>query len=206
MAAVTSSLSTAVTSRSSAAMASASAPMPQPRSAMRVRPARLEPPGVQRGDLQPGRLLQPRLGEQHPVGERAELGRCPRPQLRLAEHRGDEAGGVPGLAQLAHRAQRHPSSTRTAAASRAAAARRRRAVRPARLVSIPPFSCPPRILRSSPPVLVSQMKAYGAPGTGQPRISGGRMLECLHLGHGGQMAARSRNWHSDCTSANRPVQ
>ena len=39
MAAVTSSISTAVTFSSSAAMARASAPIPQPRSAMRVRPA-----------------------------------------------------------------------------------------------------------------------------------------------------------------------
>ncbi len=136
MAAVTSSRSTPVTSISSAAMASASAPMPQPRSATHCDARALEPPGVLGRNLKAGRLLEAGLGEQHPVGERTELGRGLRAQSGLAEHRGDEAGTVARFAQLRRpTAPRHPS-TSTPGASRAGAGPRARAVRISSRVSI----------------------------------------------------------------------
>ena len=67
-----------------------------------VQAGRLESTGVQGRDAQPGGLFEPGLGEQHPLGERSELGGCPRPKLGLAEHGCDQPGGVAILAQLAH--------------------------------------------------------------------------------------------------------
>ena len=63
-----------------------------------------EPAGVPRGDREPGRLLEAGAGEQHPLGELAELRARSHAQPRLPDDRRDQFGGVPGLAQARHRA------------------------------------------------------------------------------------------------------
>ena len=62
-------------------------------------PGVAQSPGVPRGDRQTGRLLEARAGEQHPLGEVAELRACLHAQPRLADDRRDELGGVARLAQ-----------------------------------------------------------------------------------------------------------
>ena len=52
--------------------------------------------------VEPGGLLQAGLGEEHLAGELAELGLGPGPQPGLGQHRGDQFGGVAGLAQRVH--------------------------------------------------------------------------------------------------------
>ena len=52
-----------------------------------------EPGGVPGGDVEPRGLLQPGAGEQHPVGELAELRARPAPQRRLRQDRGGLLGG-----------------------------------------------------------------------------------------------------------------
>ncbi len=59
-------------------------------------------PGVPRGDAEPGRLLEPGAGEQHPLGEVAELRARPHAQPRLPDDGRDELGGVACAAQPRH--------------------------------------------------------------------------------------------------------
>ena len=54
------------------------------------------------GDRQARGLLEAGAGEQHPVGELAELRPRTHAQPRLADDRRDQFGGVPGLAQTRH--------------------------------------------------------------------------------------------------------
>ena len=65
---------------------------------------RPESPGVDGRHGQSCRLFQASRGEQHPVGERPELGLRPPAQFRLVEHSRDQSGRVPGRPQFAHRA------------------------------------------------------------------------------------------------------
>ena len=67
-----------------------------------------ETSGVQGGDPQPRRLLESRRGEQHPLGEVAELGPGARAQPCLLEHRRDEPAVVARGAQL----RDHPHDVR----------------------------------------------------------------------------------------------
>jgi hypothetical protein len=55
--------------------------------------------GVPGGHLQPGRLLETVGGEQHLLGELAELVSPTGPQARLGQRRRDELGGEPGVPQ-----------------------------------------------------------------------------------------------------------
>ncbi len=64
-----------------------------------------EAPGVPCRDREPGRLLEPGAGEQHAVGEVAELRARLHAQARLADDRRDELGGVTRRAQARHRAR-----------------------------------------------------------------------------------------------------
>jgi hypothetical protein len=65
-----------------------------------VQARRPEPARVACRDRQPGCLLQPRLGEQHPGGELAELADRLLAQFRLGQDGGDQAGGVALLAEV----------------------------------------------------------------------------------------------------------
>ena len=65
----------------------------------------LESPRMEGCHPQPGRLFEAGFGEEHPLGERTELGHRLRPQFRLAQHRGHEAGCVPGATEFGHRLQ-----------------------------------------------------------------------------------------------------
>ena len=55
--------------------------------------------GVPRGHVEPCRLLQPGLGEQHLAGELAELALGLGPEARLRQHGRDQLGGVARLAE-----------------------------------------------------------------------------------------------------------
>ena len=80
------------TSRSSAAIAIASPPMPHPRSATDAARRRRSGRRAARR-REPGRLLEPGLGEEHPAREVAELAPGLLPQLRLGQHRRDQRRG-----------------------------------------------------------------------------------------------------------------
>ena len=58
--------------------------------------------GVPCGDPQSRRLLEAGAGEQHPLGEVAELRPCPGAQVGLTHDRRDEFGGVARSAQPRH--------------------------------------------------------------------------------------------------------
>ena len=94
----------AVTRMPRAASPRASPPIPQPRSATRSIPASRNRAGVPRGDGETGRLLEAGAGEQHPLGEVAELRARPHAQAGLPDDRRDELGGVAVLAQPRDRA------------------------------------------------------------------------------------------------------
>ena len=59
-----------------------------------------EPAGMLCRDGESGGLLEAGAGEQHPVGERAELAAGAHPEARLRDDRRHEFGGVPRLSQL----------------------------------------------------------------------------------------------------------
>ena len=62
-------------------------------------PGIAEARGVARGDREARGLLEPRAGEQHPIGEVAELRVRLRAQSRLSDDGRDQVGGVALLAQ-----------------------------------------------------------------------------------------------------------
>lgn len=61
-----------------------------------------EATGVERGDAQPGGLLEASFGEEHALGERTELGRGPAAQSVLREHGSDATSGMPVPTQPPH--------------------------------------------------------------------------------------------------------
>jgi hypothetical protein len=65
-----------------------------------------QPVGPAVGHHRPGRLLEPRAGEQHRRGRAAELGVGPAAQVGLGEGGGGQRGGHPAGAQRGGRGQR----------------------------------------------------------------------------------------------------
>jgi hypothetical protein len=64
-----------------------------------------QPDGMHGGDAEARGLLETGAGEQHPVGELAELRPGANPQVRLPDDGRDEVGGVAGGPQPRHRAR-----------------------------------------------------------------------------------------------------
>ena len=98
-AAVVSSISTAVTVMSIEARASESAAEPAAEVGHVADAGLREPFGVPGGNVEPGGLFQPGLREEHAPGEFAELGFGLGAEPGLGEDRGDQGGGVAGLAE-----------------------------------------------------------------------------------------------------------